>query len=84
MRSINCLPKNSADAWYFHAPSAAPERITKNLNQQGVRAAMIHGDRSQSQRSAALAGFQQGRFRILVATDVASRGIHVQDIASRH
>ena len=42
---------------------------------------MIHGDRSQSQRTAALAGFQQGRYRVLVATDVASRGIHVQDIA---
>ena len=42
---------------------------------------MIHGDRSQSQRTAALTGFQQGRFRILVATDVASRGIHVENIA---
>ena len=42
---------------------------------------MIHGDRSQSQRNAALAGFQQGRFRVLVATDVAARGIHVDDIA---
>jgi superfamily II DNA/RNA helicase len=42
---------------------------------------MIHGDRSQSQRNSALAGFQQGRFRVLVATDVASRGIHVQDVA---
>ena len=42
---------------------------------------MIHGDRSQSQRTAALTGFQQGRYRVLVATDVASRGIHVQDIA---
>ena len=42
---------------------------------------MIHGDRSQSQRTSALTGFQQGRFRILVATDLASRGIHVQDIA---
>jgi len=41
---------------------------------------MIHGDRSQSQRNSALAGFQQGRFRVLVATDLASRGIHVQDI----
>ena len=41
---------------------------------------MIHGDRSQSQRNAALAGFQQGRYRILVATDLASRGIHVEDI----
>ena len=42
---------------------------------------MIHGDRSQSQRTAALTGFQQGRYRILVATDLASRGIHVEDIA---
>ena len=42
---------------------------------------MIHGDRSQSQRTAALAGFQRGSYRILVATDLASRGIHVQDIA---
>ena len=42
---------------------------------------MIHGDRSQSQRTAALAGFQQGRYRVLVATDVASRGIHVENIA---
>ena len=42
---------------------------------------MIHGDRSQSQRTAALTGFQQGRFRVLVATDVAARGIHVEDIA---
>jgi len=42
---------------------------------------MIHGDRSQSQRNAALAGFQQGRFQVLVATDVASRGIHVDDVA---
>jgi ATP-dependent RNA helicase RhlE len=42
---------------------------------------MIHGDRSQSQRTAALEGFQRGRIRVLVATDVASRGIHVQDIA---
>jgi ATP-dependent RNA helicase RhlE len=42
---------------------------------------MIHGDRTQSQRTAALTGFQQGRYRVLVATDLASRGIHVQDIA---
>ena len=42
---------------------------------------MIHGDRSQSQRTAALTGFQRGQYRVLVATDVAARGIHVQDIA---
>src|SRR5579872_4487436 len=54
---------------------------SKNLNREGFAAAMIHGGRSQSQRTAALTGFQQGRYRILVATDLASRGIHVQDIA---
>src|ERR1700731_3006204 len=48
---------------------------------QSIQAAMIHGDRSQSQRTTALAGFQKGRYRVLVATDLASRGIHVQDIA---
>jgi ATP-dependent RNA helicase RhlE len=42
---------------------------------------MIHGDRTQSQRSAALAGFEAGRFQVLVATDVAARGIHVDDVA---
>jgi ATP-dependent RNA helicase RhlE len=57
------------------------ERLAKRLNRDGFSAAMIHGDRSQSQRTAALAGFQQGRIRVLVATDLASRGIHVQDIA---
>jgi ATP-dependent RNA helicase RhlE len=57
------------------------ERLARRLTRDGFSAAMIHGDRSQSQRTAALAGFQQGRIRILVATDLASRGIHVQDIA---
>ena len=57
------------------------ERLARNLTRDGFSAAMIHGDRSQSQRTAALAGFRTGRFRVLVATDLASRGIHVQDIA---
>jgi ATP-dependent RNA helicase RhlE len=42
---------------------------------------MIHGDRSQSQRNAALSGFQEGQFQVLVATDIASRGLHVDDVA---
>src|ERR1700685_1153352 len=57
------------------------ERLALNLTREGYAATMIHGGRSQSQRTAALTGFQQGRYRILVATDLASRGIHVQDIA---
>ncbi|MFZ0415052.1 MAG: DEAD/DEAH box helicase [Candidatus Acidiferrales bacterium] len=65
----------------FSRTKRGAERIAKGLVRQGVNAAMIHGDRSQPQRTAALEGFQQGRYRVLVATDVASRGIHVQDIA---
>jgi ATP-dependent RNA helicase RhlE len=65
----------------FSRTKRGTERIAKSLNRQGVNAAMIHGDRSQSQRTAALTGFQRGQYRVLVATDVAARGIHVQDIA---
>ena len=65
----------------FSRTKRGTERIAKSLNRQGINVAMIHGDRSQSQRTAALAGFQRGQYRVLVATDVAARGIHVQDIA---
>lgn len=65
----------------FSRTKRGTERIAKFLKCRGIDAAMIHGDRSQSQRTSALAGFQQGRYRVLVATDVASRGIHVQNIA---
>ena len=65
----------------FSRTKRGTERIAKSLNRQGIEAAMIHGDRSQSQRTAALNGFQRGHYRVLVATDVAARGIHVQNIA---
>jgi ATP-dependent RNA helicase RhlE len=57
------------------------ERLAKNLVRDGFAAAMIHGDRSQSQRTGALNGFEEGKFQVLVATDVASRGIHVNNVA---
>jgi ATP-dependent RNA helicase RhlE len=75
------LTKESGRCLVFSRTKRGTERIAKNLNREGIQAAMIHGDRSQSQRTSALAGFQQGRYRVLVATDLASRGIHVQDIA---
>jgi ATP-dependent RNA helicase RhlE len=74
------LGKETGRVLVFSRTKRGTERITKSLNREGINAAMIHGDRSQSQRIAALEGFQRGRFRVLVATDVASRGIHVQDI----
>ncbi len=57
------------------------DRLAKKLAAQGVDAARIHGDRTQNQRNQALAGFKKGDYRVLVATDVAARGIHVDGIA---
>jgi ATP-dependent RNA helicase RhlE len=57
------------------------ERLAKRLARVGVKATSIHGDRTQGQRNRALSGFQQGDYRVLVATDVAARGIHVDGIS---
>jgi ATP-dependent RNA helicase RhlE len=65
----------------FARTKRGTERLAKNLVRDGFTAAMIHGDRSQSQRTGALNGFEQGRFQVLVATDVASRGLDVRDVA---
>ena len=65
----------------FARTKRGTERLAKNLVRDGFRAAMIHGDRSQSQRIGALNGFDEGKFQVLVATDVASRGIHVNNVA---
>jgi ATP-dependent RNA helicase RhlE len=65
----------------FARTKRGTERLSKELVREGFSATMIHGDRSQSQRNAALAGFQQGRFQVLVATDVAARGLHIDDVA---
>jgi ATP-dependent RNA helicase RhlE len=75
------LTQESGRCLVFSRTKRGTERIARSLNREGIQAAMIHGDRSQSQRTAALDGFQRGRYRVLVATDLASRGIHVQDIA---
>lgn len=53
-------------------------RLAEFLEKNGVNAARIHGNRSQSQRTEALAGFKSGKYRVLVATDIAARGIDVE------
>lgn len=57
------------------------DRLAKKLSHEGVKTATIHGDRSQNQRTQALRGFQEGYYRVLVATDIAARGIHVDGIS---
>jgi ATP-dependent RNA helicase RhlE len=55
-------------------------KLTQQLNAQGMLTAEIHSNRSLGQRRAALDGFKRGRYRILVATDIAARGIDVKEI----
>ncbi len=57
------------------------DRVARRLTRSGHSATQIHGDRSQSQRNSALRSFAEGRHRVLVATDVAARGIDVADVA---
>ncbi|OGG80599.1 hypothetical protein A3A39_01455 [Candidatus Kaiserbacteria bacterium RIFCSPLOWO2_01_FULL_54_13] len=64
----------------FSRTKHGAKRITRGVSAMGHRVAEIHGNRSLSQRRDALEGFKTGRYRVLVATDIASRGIDVKDI----
>jgi len=65
----------------FTRTKRGAQRLAQELDRDGFTATMIHGDRTQSQRNGALGGFQEGRYQILVATDIASRGLHCDDVA---
>ncbi len=56
------------------------DRLARSLQQMGLRAAAIHADRSQADRTATIEAFRAGRVRVLVATDVAARGLDIDDI----
>jgi superfamily II DNA/RNA helicase len=75
------IVERSWPAIVFSRTRHGAERLSKQLNKAGVRAEAIHGDRSQSQRERALAAFGRGDVHVLVATDVAARGIHVDGVA---
>ena len=65
----------------FVATKRSTERVATRLERAGFDIAVIHGDRSQSQRNRALEQFKSNKAQVLVATDVAARGIHVDDVA---
>jgi len=65
------------DALVFTRTKHRADRLTRTLEGAGIKVARIHGNRSQSQRTEALAGFKGGKYRVLVATDIAARGIDV-------
>ena len=64
----------------FTSTKVMADRLARDLAQSGVKAAAIHGDLRQSNREKSLRDFSNGKLRALVATDVAARGIHVDDI----
>jgi ATP-dependent RNA helicase RhlE len=74
------LTEETGRTLVFARTKRGTERLAQRLSKDGFEATMIHGNRSQSQRNAALAAFQKGKSNLLIATDVASRGIHVDDI----
>jgi ATP-dependent RNA helicase RhlE len=67
-----------AQALVFTRTKHRANRLAEQLVKRGIRAERIHGNRSQGQRTAALAGFKTGQYRVLVATDIAARGIDIE------
>ncbi|GAC1652199.1 MAG: DEAD/DEAH box helicase [Vulcanimicrobiaceae bacterium] len=71
---------NIFSAIAFTRTKARANRLAAALEKKNIPAERIHGDRSQSQRTRALEDFKRGKYRILVATDIASRGIDIVDL----
>jgi ATP-dependent RNA helicase RhlE len=76
---LELLRRNEVgNAIVFTRTKHRANRVAQKLERQGVSVAKIHGNRSQKQRTEALAGFKAGRYRVIVATDILARGIDVE------
>ncbi len=72
--------KEIPSALVFTRTKHGANRVAQDLNKSGLTAAAIHGNKSQSARQQALADFKSGRVRVLVATDIAARGIDIEEL----
>jgi superfamily II DNA/RNA helicase len=77
---IDLLPGDEGLALVFVRTKAGADRLVEKLRRHDIDAVAIHGDKAQVQRERALARFDAGKVRTLVATDVAARGLDVEDI----
>ena len=75
------LVQGEGKSLIFTSTKMTAERLSESLTNNGVPAARLHGDLNQNQRTRNLERFVKGAVRVLVATDVAARGIHVDDVA---
>ena len=85
-RSRRCWPRcsrpnRSTACWCSPAPSTAPTKSCAPCRKPGFAAEAIHGNKSQNQRERVLAAFRDGKLRILIATDIAARGIDVDGVS---
>ena len=78
--SVTLLAEDQLSTLVFTRTKRRADRVAKGVERAGHKVARIHADRSQGQRKQALDGFKDGRYRVLVATDIAARGIDVADI----
>ncbi len=78
---MKLLEKERGTFLVFARTKHGTDRLAKRLAGAGVKAGRIHGNRTQNQRNQTLDGFKTGQYRVLVATDVVARGIHVDGIA---
>ena len=74
------LGRSSGSVLVFVNTKRGAERLARALSSAGIKAAALHADRSQALRLAAVGGFRSGRYRVLVATDVAARGLDIDGI----
>merc|ERR1712137_360114 len=65
----------------FSRTKHGANKIVKKLDQAGIRSAAIHGNKSQTARQKSLSAFKEGDLKVLVATDIAARGIDVEDLS---
>ena len=77
---VELLQKDVCQTLVFGRTKHGADKLTKQLNQEGIHAAAIHGNKSQSQRTKALADFKSGRISVLVATDIAARGLDISGL----
>ena len=76
---LNNMPKN-ASVLIFTRTKHGADRLSNKFRKEGIRSKAIHGDKSQSARQDALSDFKSGKCRVLVATDIAARGLDIDDI----
>ncbi len=79
-RVAGAIARSTDSAIIFTRTKRGADRLAKRLGADGIATAAIHGNRSQNQRERALQRFADGRVSALVATDVAARGIHIDDV----